>query len=136
MKKIIFCLLFMANLHAEPIEITDAIVRLIPPVSKTTAMFFRLKNNLKKDLILSKVESEISDQIEIHNMKMENGKMEMRSLLNFTFKSNEESIFKSGGNHIMIFNLKRALKEDEKIKFKFIFENKAEINVDATVKSL
>ena len=126
----------MANLHAEPIEITDAIVRLIPPVSKTTAMFFRLKNNLKKDLILSKVESEISDQIEIHNMKMENGKMEMRSLLNFTFKSNEESIFKSGGNHIMIFNLKRALKEDEKIKFKFIFENKAEINVDATVKSL
>lgn len=134
MKKLVFFFLFMTNIYAEPIEISDAVVRLIPPVSKTTAMFFKLKNNFKTELTLIKVESDISDNIEIHHMKMENGKMEMRSLPNFTFKPNEESLFKSGGNHIMIFNLKRALIKNEKIKFKFSFDNKTDVMVDAIIK--
>jgi copper(I)-binding protein len=136
MKKLITLFLMTSNLaFAYAVKVSNAEIRLVPPVSKTTAMFLTLKNTTDKNIKLVKIKSEISDNIELHEMKMENNSMQMRSLDSIEISKKAEVKLESGGLHVMIFNLKRALHEKDKHKFTLTFDNNENVDIEAIVKN-
>jgi copper(I)-binding protein len=135
--KILFLLLLLPlNIYASNLDITDATIRLVPSISQTTSMFLTIQNNTKDDISLVKISSELSDEIELHEMNMTGGKMVMRSIESILIKRKDKIELKSGGMHVMIFKIKKALKENDHYKFKLYFSNKTEKEIEATVKSL
>ncbi len=54
--------------------------------------------------------SPVAGIVEMHEMKMENDVMKMRALPSLTLPAGKAVELKSGGNHIMLMDLKQALK--------------------------
>lgn len=135
MKFLIILILSLAiNISfAADIEINNSKVKLVPPVSTTTALFLKIKNNSNKNYKLVKVSSDLSDQIELHEMKMDNNKMEMRAVSSIEIAAKSETELKYGGLHVMIFNLKKPIKTDGKYNFTLEFDNKSKFQTTAAV---
>jgi periplasmic copper chaperone A len=64
----------------------------------------------KESLRLVGLASPVAGIVEIHEMKMENDVMKMRALPSLALPAGKAVEFKSGGNHIMLMDLKQALK--------------------------
>ncbi len=134
-----FCFALLVSLSttsfaASQIEIKNAVIRLPPPGSTTTAMFMDIMNNDKVERTLEKVSGAISDDIELHEMAMTEGRMTMRNVPKILLKKGEHTLLKPGGLHIMIFNLKRPLKENEAIDMKMDFDRQEHVTIKAIVK--
>jgi copper(I)-binding protein len=134
-KSLILLLVFLVSnlIVASEIEITGAKIRLVPPVSTTTAAFMLITNKSNSDLKLMKAEGTFAKTFELHEMKMENNKMQMRSLENILIKAHSTIELKSGSYHLMIFDLLKPVKLGENYKIKLTFDNKYSTEVAAIV---
>ncbi|NOT14156.1 MAG: copper chaperone PCu(A)C [Methylotenera sp.] len=92
----------------------------------------------QQDLSLFCVTSDVTDNVEIHNMAMQNGIMKMRMLDSLAIKANKPTQLAPGGFHLMLFDLEKPLIKGEKIHFTLKFEDKngavSEQKTIATVK--
>jgi copper(I)-binding protein len=75
------------------------------------------------DTTLTSVESSVSDSIEIHSMTMDNGVMKMRMLDELALKAGKPTELAPGGYHLMLFDLKKALKAGEEVSFTLHFKD-------------
>ncbi|AZO79362.1 MULTISPECIES: copper chaperone PCu(A)C [unclassified Bosea (in: a-proteobacteria)] len=81
--------------------------------------------------------SEIAGKVEIHEMSMNNGVMTMRGLPEgVELKPGAKTELKPGGYHIMFMDLKRQLKEGEKVKGTLTFEKAGPVPVEFSVQSV
>ena len=135
MKAIMFVLLIITslNLYATDLKITDAKIRLVPPTSSVSALFMKIKNNTKKDLKITSIESNISKIVELHNMIMDNGGMQMRPVENIELKANSITELKRGGLHVMFIELKKPLKDGDIHKIKINLDDKTSVTINAKV---
>jgi copper(I)-binding protein len=139
MKTIYMTLLLSISLclyASSEIEIQNPIIRLMPPGMNVTAMFLKITNHTEKDLKVVKVTGDFAGAFEFHNMEMIDGKMKMRSVESIVLKKNSSTELKPGGFHIMIFNLKKPLKEGELHKIKLTLDNKTEVELKAKVEKI
>lgn len=109
---------------ASKIQIKDAHIRLTPPGAATTAAFATIVNHTDKDVELLSVEGDFAQTFELHDMDMSGGVMKMRKVSSIQIKKHATVELKSGGLHIMIFDLKKPLNKDQKYNLKFNFSNK------------
>jgi len=70
-----------------------------------------------------KIEAKKIGRIEAHSMIMDGEIMKMRKILPELLK-NKKYQFKSGGNHLMLFDVERDLKEGDDVDFVFTFQLK------------
>jgi len=135
MKAIMFVLLIITslNLYATDLKITDAKIRLVPPTSSVSALFMKIKNNTKKDLKITSIESNISKIVELHNMIMDNGGMQMRPVENIELKANSITELKRGGLHVMFIELKKPLRDGDIHKIKINLDDKTSVTINAKV---
>lgn len=139
MKTIISALLLILSLNsfaAQNIEIQNPKIRLTPPGMNVSAMFLKIINHSDKNLKIVKVSGEFAGSFELHNMEMIDGKMKMRTVESIDLKAKSETELKTGGLHIMIFNIKKPLKEGESHKLKLSLDDKTEIEVNAKVENM
>lgn len=120
MKLLICLMMFNTAFAKELIEIKNSRIKLVPPVSTTTAVFLDIENKSKQDIIFTKIESEMSPSIEFHQMGMDGGKMVMRSLNELKVMKASTLNLKPGGMHIMVFNFKKPLKLKDTYMFTLI----------------
>lgn len=74
---------------------------------------------------------EIAGAFEVHEMRMEGNVMRMRALdKGLEIKPGETVELKPGGYHLMLLDLKRPLKEGERIKGQLVFEKAGRIDVE------
>jgi copper(I)-binding protein len=134
--KILILLLSVISIStfASDLIVENSRIKMSPPGAPATAMYLTIKNKSNKDVYLVKVESDLSSEIEIHEMKMENGKMEMRQISKLLISKDSSLELKAGGLHIMLFELTKSLKENDSHKFKLFFDNKEQIEITAVVK--
>ena len=118
------------------IEIQSPIIRLPPPGMEVTAMFLKITNQTENDLKIVKVTGDFAQSFELHNMQMIDGKMKMRPVEFIELKKKSTTELKSGGFHIMIFNLKKPLTQGEHHKVKLILDNKNEVEINALVEKI
>jgi copper(I)-binding protein len=123
-------------LASSEIEINFPIIRLPPPGMEVTAMFLKIINHSEKDLKVIKVTGDFAQSFELHNMQMIDGKMKMRPVESIELKKKSTTELKSGGFHIMIFNLKKTLINGEFHKVKLTLDNKMEVEINARVEKV
>ena len=118
------------------ISIENAYIKIVPAVSPNSVAFLSVKNGTNKEVKLVKVESDVSNSVEMHNMTMDAGVMKMRQIDSILIPANSSVELKPGGFHIMLIGLKSALKKEDKKAFTFYFDNGQKEKMELLVKDV
>ena len=127
MNKFLLALIFSLTLlsicgkPSPSVQISDNWVRATEDGQDVGAAYMTLTSNT--DTTLTSVESSVSDSIEIHSMTMDNGVMKMRMLDELALKADKPTELAPGGYHLMLFDLKKALKAGEEVSFTLHFKD-------------
>ncbi len=119
------------------IEVKNCMIQETIPGAKVTGAFMVMdfeKGNIDVALTKAKIPT-ISKHIEIHEMKMNNGSMIMSKMDKFPLKTGD-NIFKKGGYHIMLMDIKKPVIAGETHKITFFFDNSETAECDAVVKTV
>lgn len=122
----IFLLLSFNILANSQIEILTPVLRLPPPGQNVSAIFLKISNKSQKDLSLIKVSGDFAEQFELHTMEMKDNMMRMRQVDLILLKKETTTELKSGGLHIMVFDIKKPLENDKVYDLKLFFNDKSE----------
>lgn len=108
--------------HAEapstpsPIELTDAWVRATPPGAGAAAGYGVLRNTTDRTLRITALRSPLSKTLEIHEMKMADGQMQMRALADPQLAPGETLTLQPGGYHLMFMGLNATPQPGEQVE--------------------
>jgi len=127
---LLLCTAFPAT--AEP-NITNAWIRLLPPMVKTTAAYMDIKSD-QNDTLLS-VTSILAERVEIHESSMEKGMMSMKHISQVKIPKNTLVRLSPQGKHLMLIGLKQPLKQNSTYSFTLNFEQAGQIEVLMPVKN-
>ena len=121
----------------DTVTITAPWARASIGLAKNGAAFLTIENTGPVANRLVKVEApEQAARAEIHQMSMQDGTMKMRPLANgLPLRVGETVTLKPGGNHIMLFGLKKPLIEGETFPLKLLFEKSKPVTTTVTVQS-
>ena len=125
-----------AGSAADGMTAADPYVRLVPPGQQVTGAFFVLKNADDKDHKVIKAESPVAKVTELHTHVSENGLMKMRPIKDIEIKAKGEAALKPGGLHVMLIDLKQALKEGDNVAIKLTFEDNSSKEIAAPVRKI
>ena len=129
MKTSLFTILLFMSLNImanSSIEILTPIIRLPPPGQNVSAIFLKIMNKSKNDLSLIKVSGDFAKQFELHTMEMKDNMMRMRQVDLILLRKDTTTELKSGGLHIMVFDIKKPLQKDKVYDLKLFFSDNSE----------
>ena len=106
----------------DTVKLTEAWVRTTNPGQAVGAAYMTLSS--AQDVTLTKVESDLTDSVEIHSMSMQNGVMKMRMLDSLPLAAGKPYKLAPGGFHLMLFDLKKPLNVGEQVNFVLHFKSK------------
>jgi len=99
----------------------NTLISELRPGQKITSGFMELTASADAKII--KIEAKMVGRIEAHSMLMDGEIMKMRKITPELIK-NKKYKFKPGGNHLMLFDVKRDLKAGDGIDLLFTFQLK------------
>jgi hypothetical protein len=108
---------------ADSVKVEHAWVRATAPGQKVAAGFMDLTADA--DMKLVSGSSPVSNTLELHMMKMDDGVMVMRQIEAIDLPQGKTVNLKPGGLHIMFIDLKQQLKEGDKIPVTLTVRNAA-----------
>jgi copper(I)-binding protein len=129
-------LLAAATAHAQQVEVSDAWVRATVPGQKVAAAYMTLRSGAAARLV--GVKTKAARSAELHSMSHEAGVMKMRRLESLELPAGRDVALEPGGNHIMLFDPVKPLKEGQRVALKLLIEQggkRVEVSVDAPVRS-
>lgn len=119
---------------AGPLKIEHPWTRATPAGAKVAGGYLAIQNSGSAADKLTGGSSEIAGRIEVHEMSMKDGVMTMRPLeTGLEIKPGAKVELKPGGFHIMFLDLRRQLKQGEKVKSKLTFEKAGTVEVEFVV---
>lgn len=122
---------------AGPLKIEQPWTRATPAGAKVAGGYVAVTNTGSASDRLLGGSAEIAGKVEIHEMAVNNGVMTMRGLPEgVELKPGAKLELKPGGYHIMFMDLKRQLKEGEKVKGTLTFEKAGAVPVEFSVQSV
>jgi copper(I)-binding protein len=102
--------------------------------SGTGAAFFTVTNNGAEDDRLVAAASDVAAAVEIHEMAMKDGTMQMSPLMDgLPIPAGETVVLEPGGYHIMLIGLKQDLKAGETFKMTVTFEKAGEVELEVPI---
>jgi copper(I)-binding protein len=117
---------------------SKAWIRGTVPVQKSTGAFMELESKQATRLVA--VSTPVAARAELHQMSMQGDMMKMAEVDGIDLPAGKKVELASGGYHVMLMELKRPLKEGEKIPLTLTFVpakgKKTTQVVEATVKPL
>ena len=126
----------LATAQAE-ISITDAYARATPPGATVGAVYCELHSaGAEPDRLLSADASAVAGRTELHTHTVENGVARMHEVPAVDLPAGETVLFRPGGFHIMLMELKRQLTEGDSFPLMLRFERAGEIELTVPVKKL
>jgi copper(I)-binding protein len=125
MKKTIFTVLMsMSFAHAAlaQVSVKDAWIRATVPAAKATGAFMQLQS--ARDARLIEVRSSAAGIAEIHEMSMTGQMMKMHAIDGLDLPAGKPVDLASGGYHLMLQDLKRQLKDGDKVPLTLVVQYK------------
>ena len=120
------------------VTVSDPWIRATVPAQKTAGAFMQLRS--PKATRLVDVQSPVAGRAEVHQMGMEGQTMRMQKVDGIDLPANQSVNLASGGYHIMLFDLKRQLKEGEQVPLTLTFagsdKKRENVTVQVPVKPL
>jgi copper(I)-binding protein len=111
--------------------------RATPTGAMTGAVYMTLDNKSGTPDRLTGGSSDVADKLQIHEMKVENGVMQMREIAGgLPIPAGGSVVFKPGSYHMMLIGLKKPLTAGEKIPLTLTFEKAGNISVTVPVQAM
>lgn len=119
------------------LEISHPWTRATPPSAKAGGGFVIITNKGTTPDRLVSAQSNASQKVEIHEMKMDGNVMRMRELAGgLEIPPGGTVTLKPGGFHIMFMELKAPFAKDTKVPVTLVFEKAGKIDVDFSVEAM
>ncbi|MBD1557069.1 copper chaperone PCu(A)C [Vibrio sp. S9_S30] len=109
--------------ESDSLMIHEPYVRATPPNAPTSAAFMHIMNRSDKDRVIVSATTSAAGRVELHINIKDNDVMKMRQVETIAIPANSNVSLKPGGLHIMLFDLKQALKEGESVEINLTFAN-------------
>ena len=110
-----------AAVHAQTVDVKDAWARTTVPGQKASGAFMKL--TAKEGTRLVGASSPVAGVTEVHEMKMEGDIMRMRAIAGLDLPAGKTVELKPGGYHVMLLDLKVALRKDSSIPLTLVFKD-------------
>jgi periplasmic copper chaperone A len=120
------------TIYAQTVKVEGAWVRTTVAGQMGTGGFMKLTAD--QDMKLVGVATPVAGVGEVHEMRMDGGVMKMRALPSLDLPAGKTVELKSGGNHIMLMDLKQALAKDSNVPMTLLFKDKAGKDVKMEIK--
>ena len=119
------------------ISVDQPYARATPAGAATGAAYMTLTNKAQAADRLTAVSSDVADKLQIHEMAVVNGVMQMRQLADgLPVPAGGSVVLKPGGYHIMLIGLKKPLKAGETFPLTLTFEKAGNISVTVPVQAM
>ena len=118
------------------IAITQAWARATPGPTPNGAAYLTLLNRGKTPDRLIAAATPVAKRAGLHTHLMDSGIMKMRPVSAIDVAPKSPTVLKPSGLHIMLFGLKKPLKEGEKFPLTLTFERAGQITLDVDVQSV
>ena len=119
-----------------PVHVMSPWSQALPPVSENGAVYVTLRNHGEVVDRLVGASSPMANRAELHGHSMEDGMMKMRPVESIALTPGKYVKLEPGGNHLMLFGLKKPLKEGEQCPLTLEFEKASSVEVVVTVQAL
>lgn len=116
-------------------RVSEAWIAEAPPAARHNAAYLVLRNGPRADALVA-VETPVAEVAEIHEMRQEKGLMRMRREAAVALAPDAELRLQPGGRHIMLINMKRALRPGERVPLTLRFRKAGLIVIEAEVRPL
>jgi copper(I)-binding protein len=117
-----------------PIKIEQPWTRATPGGAKVGGGFMKITNTGTTADRLTSIKTDISNAVEIHEMKMADGVMKMRALGKpLEIGPGQTVELKPGGYHAMLVGLKQPIVKGKPVKVTLVFEKAGEVEVELAV---
>ena len=117
--------------------VTDAWVRGTVAQQKATGAFMQIQSKSGGKLV--SVSSPAAGVVQIHEMKMDGNTMQMRAITALDLPAGQPVDLKPGGYHVMLLDLKQALKAGDSVPVTLVVEaadkKRETINIKAQVRA-
>ncbi|MDN4504319.1 copper chaperone PCu(A)C [Alteromonadaceae bacterium BrNp21-10] len=113
------------------ISITDATIRVLPPMVPNTSAYFTLTNNDTIERTIVSAISSAAPQVEIHEHVMLDDMMRMQQVEKVVIAPGETVTFAPGGLHLMLFGLNKPLINDDKVSVTLQMKNGEQLEFTA-----
>jgi periplasmic copper chaperone A len=111
--------------------------RATPSGAKTGAIYMTLDNKSGTADRLTGASSDVAEKLQIHEMRVENGVMQMREISGgLPIPADGSVVLKPGSYHVMLIGLKKPLSVGEKFPLTLTFEKAGNISVTVPVQAM
>ncbi len=118
------------------VEVSDAWMRATAPGQKTAAGYMIIRNKSAQPERLVGGSSQAAAKLETHVSIKDGDIMRMREVKGYDIPAKGSFELKPNGSHLMLVDLKRPLKEGDKVPVVLKFEKSGEVRVDFEVRPL
>lgn len=132
-----FTLCVAMQAGAAEIKVADAWIRGTVRTQTVTGAFMTLTSTA--DAALVGASSPVAGKLEIHEMRMQGGTMKMNAIARLPLPAGKAVALKPGGFHVMLFDLKQALKAGDVVPLTLVVEaggKQESVKVEAVVRPL
>ena len=136
MRALLFALALVASPALAQVSIDQPWMRATAPGAKVAGGFMTIENKGAAPDRLIGAASPLAERVELHVHKEEGGVMKMRQVQGLDIPANGRFELKPGGAHLMFMNIKREIKQGEKVPVTLTFEKAGEMQVDYPVGGL
>ncbi|MFT5658049.1 MAG: copper(I)-binding protein [Gammaproteobacteria bacterium] len=119
---------------SQPLDVTDAWIKNLPPSMPIRAGYMQLMNPDSKSATIVSISSDAFKKIEIHQTMNNDGMMSMQPVDKLVLKPNAMITLKPGGMHLMMMKPTKALKPGDEIKLTLQFDGGTSQSILMTVK--
>jgi len=109
--------------NGDVVAIMNSWVREAHEKATVNAGYMTLLNASDEEVTLLKVESDAYDKIEVHEMVVVEGLMEMREVEDLSIPANGQIRFEPGGKHLMLMGPKEHLQTGQKVDMTLVFKS-------------
>jgi hypothetical protein len=122
---------------SDTITVEQPWARATPTGAKTGAVYMTLDNKSGTADRLTGASSSVADKLQIHEMKVENGVMQMRQLTGgLPIPAGGSVVLKPGSYHVMLIGLKKPLKAGETLPLTLTFEKAGNISLTVPIQAV
>lgn len=129
-----FCTLAMAHdFKVGALQIDHPWSRELPPNAPAGAAYFVIHSQSADADALLSVSSPIAEKAELHTHVMLGEVMKMQQIDSVAVPAGGQAVFAPGGNHVMLFGLKKPLVAGESFPLTLVFEKAGAVDVQVNV---
>lgn len=119
---------------SQPLQVTDAWIKNLPPSLPMRAGYMQLINPDATEASIVSVSSDAFKKVEIHKTINNDGMMSMHLVKNLLLKPNRMVTLKPGGMHLMLMQPTRVLEIGDAVKVRLRFDNDTTQTILMTIK--